>query len=67
MRAFMPYRRKNARNGQAGAAGARRRGRQGAAGLAGALPCYEQSRVTPTEYPERIAARQAAVAARMLG
>jgi len=37
------------------------------ADLAGALPYYEQSRVTPTEHAGRIAARQAAVAARMLG
>ena len=37
------------------------------AGLAGALPYYEQARVTPKEHAERIAARQAAVAARMLG
>jgi hypothetical protein len=31
------------------------------------LPYYEQARVTPKEHVERIAARQAAVAARMLG
>ena len=31
------------------------------------LPFYEQARVTPAEYAARIAARQAAVAARMLG
>ena len=37
------------------------------ADLAGALPYYEQSRVTPAEHAGRIAARQAAVAARMLG
>ena len=37
------------------------------AGLAGALPYYEQARVTPKEHTARIAARQAAVAARMLG
>ena len=35
--------------------------------LAGLLPHYQQARVTPKEYAERIAARQAAVAARMLG
>jgi len=37
------------------------------ADLAGALPYYEQSRVTQAEHAGRIAARQAAVAARMLG
>jgi hypothetical protein len=31
------------------------------------LPCYEDARITPLEYAERIAARQAAVARRMLG
>ena len=31
------------------------------------LPFYEQARVTPSQWRERIAARQAAVAARMLG
>jgi hypothetical protein len=31
------------------------------------LPYYQQARVTPGQYAERIAARQAAVAARMLG
>ncbi len=31
------------------------------------LPFYDQARVTPGEYAQRIAARQAAVAARMLG
>ena len=31
------------------------------------LPCYEQARVTGKEWAERIAARQAAVARRMLG
>jgi hypothetical protein len=36
-------------------------------GLASALPYYEQARVTAKEHAERIAARQAAVAARMLG
>ncbi len=35
--------------------------------LAARLPFYEQARVTPEEYAERIAARQAAVASRMLG
>ncbi len=35
--------------------------------LPGLLPHYEQARVTPKEYAERIAARQAAVADRMLG
>ena len=37
------------------------------ADLPGALPFYERARVTPAEYAARIAARQAAVAARMLG
>jgi hypothetical protein len=37
------------------------------ADLPGALPYHEQARVTPAEYAARIAARQAAVAARMLG
>jgi len=37
------------------------------ADLARALPYHEQARVTPAEHAERIAARQAAVAARMLG
>jgi len=31
------------------------------------LPYYESARATPQEYAERIAARQAAVAERMLG
>jgi hypothetical protein len=31
------------------------------------LPFYDQARVTPGEYAQRISARQAAVAARMLG
>ncbi|HKR71315.1 MAG TPA: hypothetical protein VJT16_20960 [Streptosporangiaceae bacterium] len=31
------------------------------------LPCYDDARITPREYAERIAARQAAVARRMLG
>jgi hypothetical protein len=35
--------------------------------LARLLPYYEQARVTPKQYAERIAARQAAVAVRMLG
>jgi hypothetical protein len=35
--------------------------------LAGRLPYCRQARVTPKEYAERIAARQAAVATRMLG
>ena len=35
--------------------------------LPGLLPYYERARVTPAEYAERIAARQAAVALRMLG
>jgi hypothetical protein len=39
----------------------------GFADLAAALPYYEQARVAPAEYAARIAARQAAVAARMLG
>jgi hypothetical protein len=37
------------------------------ADLPGLLPNYQQARVTPAEYAARIAARQAAVAARMLG
>jgi hypothetical protein len=37
------------------------------AGLPEALPYHEQARVTRAEYAARIAARQAAVAARMLG
>jgi hypothetical protein len=37
------------------------------ADLPGRLPCYGPARVTPKEYAERIAARQAAVASRMLG
>ena len=37
------------------------------ADLPGALPHHERARVTPGEYAARIAARQAAVAARMLG
>ncbi|HUA28364.1 MAG TPA: hypothetical protein VMC03_05725 [Streptosporangiaceae bacterium] len=37
------------------------------ADLPAALPYYEQARVTPGEFAERIAARQAAVAQRMLG
>ena len=37
------------------------------ASLPDRLPYYEQARVTPKEYAERIAARQAAVASRMLG
>jgi hypothetical protein len=37
------------------------------ADLPGLLPYYQQARVTPVEYAARIAARQAAVAARMLG
>ncbi len=37
------------------------------ADLPSLLPYYEQARVTPIQYAERIAARQAAVAARMLG
>ena len=35
--------------------------------LAAVLPYYERARVTPGEFAERIAARQAAVAERMLG
>jgi hypothetical protein len=31
------------------------------------LPYYQQAKATPAEYTERIAARQAAIAARMLG
>ena len=38
-----------------------------AADVAWRLPFYEQARVTPQEHRARIAARQAAVAARMLG
>ena len=38
-----------------------------AADLARRLPYYEQARVTPEQYAQRIAARQAAVAGRMLG
>jgi hypothetical protein len=38
-----------------------------AASLAQALPYYEQSRITPADYRARIAARQAAVATRMVG
>jgi hypothetical protein len=37
------------------------------AGLARLLPYYDDARATPKEYAERIAARQAAVAVRMLG
>jgi hypothetical protein len=37
------------------------------AALPGVLPYYERARVTPREHARRIAARQAAVAARMLG
>jgi hypothetical protein len=37
------------------------------AGLDRRLPFHEQARVTPEEYAERIAARQAAVATRMVG
>jgi len=37
------------------------------AGLAQALPYHERASVTPAEFAERIAARQAAVAGRMLG
>ena len=37
------------------------------AGLPRLLPYYRQARVTPAEYAAKIAARQAAVAARMLG
>jgi hypothetical protein len=36
-------------------------------GLARALPYHEQARITPQRYAQRIAARQAAVAERMLG
>jgi hypothetical protein len=91
VRAFLPRRAKNARNGRAsaGAAAGHRRGyvqirwqrltrELGPGGgpradvvkfadLASALPYYEQARVRPAQYAERIAARQAAVAARMLG
>jgi hypothetical protein len=35
--------------------------------LPGRLPFYQQGRITPDEYAQRIAARQAAVARRMLG
>ena len=38
-----------------------------AAELARLLPHYEQARITPAEYRDRISSRQAAVAARMLG
>jgi hypothetical protein len=37
------------------------------AGLPGVLPFYREARVTPADHAARIAARQAAVAARMLG
>ena len=37
------------------------------ASLADRLPYYEQARITPAEYRARIAARQAAVANRMVG
>ena len=37
------------------------------AGLPGVLPFYQEARVTPADHAARIAARQAAVAARMLG
>jgi hypothetical protein len=37
------------------------------ADLPGVLPYHQQARVTPAEYAARIAARQAAVASRMLG
>jgi hypothetical protein len=37
------------------------------ADLPGLLPYDEQARITPKQYAERIAARQAAVAERMLG
>jgi hypothetical protein len=37
------------------------------ADLAGRLPYYEQAQVSPEQHAERIAARQAAVAVRMLG
>jgi hypothetical protein len=39
----------------------------GAGDVAQRLPFYEQARATPQDYRARIAARQAAVAARMLG
>ena len=35
--------------------------------LARALPYHEQARITPQRHAQRIAARQAAVAERMLG
>jgi hypothetical protein len=35
--------------------------------IAERLPYYDQARVSPPEWRERIAARQAAVAERMLG
>jgi hypothetical protein len=38
-----------------------------AADVAGRLPYFEQARVSPEQYRQRIAARQAAVAERMLG
>jgi hypothetical protein len=38
-----------------------------AAEIASRLPYYEQARITPRDYQDRIAARQAAVARRMLG
>jgi hypothetical protein len=38
-----------------------------AASLPDALPYYEQARLMPGEHAARIAARQAAVAERMLG
>jgi hypothetical protein len=38
-----------------------------AAEIAARLPYYDQARLAPGEYAQRIAARQAAVAARMLG
>jgi glycerol-3-phosphate O-acyltransferase len=37
------------------------------ADLAGRLPYYEQAQVSPQQHADRIAARQAAVAVRMLG
>jgi hypothetical protein len=37
------------------------------AGLPAVLPFYREARVTPADYAARIAARQAAIAARMLG
>jgi hypothetical protein len=37
------------------------------AGLPGVLPFYQEARAAPADYAARIAARQAAVAARMLG